>query len=77
MAQAYFDTIEDRTGKTPRDFLELAQEKGFNATETKVGPIVAWLMQDFALGYGHATAVAQLIKHRGNFMGVKLDGKNS
>jgi hypothetical protein len=37
--QAYLDNIEDKTGKTPREFLELANERGYGPT-TKSGEIV-------------------------------------
>ena len=55
--QAYLDSVKTQTGKTPADFAELAAQKGLN----KHGEIVAWLKQDFALGHGHATAVAAVL----------------
>lgn len=58
--QAYLDTIEDRTGLTPRQFLEQAAEKGFDPS-TKAGPIVAWLAEDYGLGRGHAMALVHVI----------------
>jgi hypothetical protein len=59
--QAYLDTIEKNTGKTPNEFIALAKEKGFTA-DTKAGDIVAWLKQDFGLGHGHAMAMVKVIK---------------
>lgn len=59
--QAYLDNIEKQTGKTPNEFLALAQEKGFNAA-TKSGEIVSWLKEDFKLGHGHAMALVHVIK---------------
>lgn len=47
--QAYLDTIETKTGLTPRQLIELAQEKGFDAT-TKATPIIQWLAEDYGLG---------------------------
>lgn len=35
--QAYLDTIEKRTGLTPRELLELRKERGFD------GPDTLWL----------------------------------
>jgi hypothetical protein len=52
--QAYLDTVKAKTGKTPADFKKLADQKGL----TKHGEIVAWLKADFALGHGHANAIA-------------------
>ena len=57
--QSYLDNIKAKTGKTPADFRALAKEKGL----TKAGEIVAWLKQDYGLGYGHAGAIWQLIGH--------------
>ena len=52
--KAYLDTIRAKTGKSPRDFAELADTKGL----TTHGEIVAWLKSDFELGHGHANAMA-------------------
>ncbi|MGX1857614.1 DUF4287 domain-containing protein [Dietzia sp. NPDC055340] len=40
--QAYLDTIEKRTGLTPRELVAKASENGFGPG-TKAGPILAWL----------------------------------
>ena len=58
--QAYLDNIEEKTGLTPRQFLEKAQAKGFDST-TKAGPIVQWLSEDYGLGRGHAMALVHVI----------------
>ena len=49
--QAYLDTIEDKTGLTPRQLVDLAAQKGFGPS-TKAGEIVAWLAADYGLGHG-------------------------
>ncbi len=59
--QAYLDTIEKMTGKTPNELLVLAKAKGFNA-DTKVGEVVDWLKEDFELGRGHAMAFFHVLK---------------
>ena len=89
--QAYLDNIEDKTGKTPNDFVVLAKEKGFTP-DTKTGEIVAWLKQDFSLGHGHAMAMSHVIKkgpiisekhvgtdgvHRDESITLRLDGKKN
>lgn len=89
--QAYLDNIEEKTGKTPNDFIALAAEKGFN-TDTKSGEIVAWLKDEFGLGHGHAMAMTQVIKkgakisdkhvgttgvHRDESDTLRLDGKKN
>ncbi len=61
--QAYLDTIEDKTGKTPNDFIALAKAKGFDDPAVKAGVIVDWLKEDFGLGRGHAVALVHVIKH--------------
>ena len=65
--KAYLDNIEAKTGKSPADFKKLAIKKGYVAnrklrTDIKVGEVVAWLKQDFELGYGHAMAIVALLK---------------
>ena len=55
--QAYLDNIKAKTGKTPSDFKKMAEKKGLLTPDTKAGPLVAWLKEEFALGHGHAMAV--------------------
>ncbi len=68
--QAYLDNIEDKTGLTPRQFIDLAAEKGFGPG-TKSGEIVAWLGEDHGLGRGHAMALVHVITK-----GPKIDAKH-
>jgi hypothetical protein len=58
--QAYLDNIEEKTGITPRRFVELAREKGFDSS-TQATPIVQWLADDYGLGRGHAMALVHVI----------------
>lgn len=63
--QAYIDNIQVKTGKTPADFKKLATQKGFiknGELQVKAGEIVAWLKEDFDLGYGHAMAIYATFK---------------
>ncbi len=69
--QAYLDNIEEKTGKTPNEFIAMAKEKGFDDPATKAGVIVDWLKQDFDLGRGHAMAVVHIIKN-----GAKISDKH-
>lgn len=71
--QAYLDTIERNTGKTPADFRTRAAERGFTAGDglapgVKATQITDWLKTDFGLGHGHAIAVYALLK------GMKKEG---
>jgi hypothetical protein len=61
--QAYLDNVEEKTGKTPNDFIAEAKKK--NITEFK--DIIAWLKKDYELGTGHARAVAYVIQHGAEF----------
>jgi hypothetical protein len=61
--QAYLDTIEERTGLTPRQFIALAEERGLDQPSTKAGAIVDWLKEDYGLGRGHAMALVHVIKN--------------
>lgn len=58
--QAYLDTVEKKTGLTPRQLLDLATERGFGP-ETKATPIIEWLKDDYGLGRGHAMAMVHVI----------------
>ncbi|MFF0309714.1 DUF4287 domain-containing protein [Streptosporangium sp. NPDC004379] len=90
--QAYLDNIEEKTGLTPREFITLAKERGFDAPATKAGVIIDWLKQDYDLGRGHAMALVHVIKkgpqidakhvgssgsHRDESDVLWLDGKNN
>ncbi len=55
--QAYLDAVKTKTGKTVANFRVLAEQSGLS----KHRQIVKWLKADFALGHGHATAVAGAI----------------
>jgi hypothetical protein len=82
--QAYLDNVEEKTSKTPNDFIKEAQKKGL----TEFGDIVSWLKKDYQLGTRHARAIVYVIQHGPKFelkhttgthrdaTGVlKLDGK--
>ncbi|HKB88761.1 MAG TPA: DUF4287 domain-containing protein [Patescibacteria group bacterium] len=69
--QAYLDNIEEKTGKTPQNFIDEAARK--NLTEFK--DIIAWLKKDYKLGLGHARSVAGLIRHKDMRSRVTLSGK--
>lgn len=69
--QAYLDNIEEKTGLTPRQFIDLAAQKGFGGPSVKAGEVIAWLKADYGLGRGHAMAIVHVIKH-----GDKIDAKH-
>ena len=69
--QAYLDNIEAKTGLTPRQFIELAHEKGLDHPAVKAGAIVDWLKDDYDLGRGHAMALVHVIKN-----GPRIDAKD-
>ena len=65
--QAYIDNIKAKTGKTPEDFKQLAEEKGFILDgklnpNTKATEITQWLKAEFELGHGHAMAIFATFK---------------
>jgi hypothetical protein len=69
--QAYLDNIEEKTGLTPRQIIELAAQKGFAGPSVKAGGVIEWLKADYGLGRGHAMAIVHVIKH-----GDKIDAKH-
>jgi hypothetical protein len=60
--QAYLDAAEAKTGKTPRELVDEAHARGFDAS-TKAGEILEWLQADYALGRGHGMALVHVIKN--------------
>jgi hypothetical protein len=84
--QAYLDNIEEKTGKTPKQFIAEAKKK--KLTQSK--DILAWLKNDYGLGLGHARALDYVIRkgpefevrqttgtHRDASGTLLLDGKKS
>ncbi len=69
--QAYLDNIEEKTGKTPQQFIDEAKGKGLDKPGTKAGEILAWLKDDYGLGRGHGMALVHVIKN-----GPKIGDKN-
>lgn len=66
--QAYLDTIEDKTGLTPRQLLDIAHSRGYDAPEVTATVILDWLKADYGLGRGHGMALVHVIKK-----GAKID----
>ena len=60
--QAYLDTIERKTGKTPAELLAEAGARGYDAT-TKAGVVLQWLKDDYDLGRGHGMALFHVLNH--------------
>ena len=89
--QAYLDAVETKTGLTPRQLVDLANERGYDAS-TKATPILEWLAADYGLGRGHGMAMVHVITkgptiserhvgtdgvHRDESIDLWLDGKAS
>ena len=83
-SQAYLDNVEEKTGKTPKQFIAEAKKK--KLTEFK--DLMNWLKTDYGLGTGHARAIIHVIQHGDTFTlkqttgthrdesgKLKLDGK--
>ena len=75
--QAYLDNIEQKTGKTPNEFIAIAKQKGLDQPNVKAGEIVSWLKDDFDLGRGHAMALVHVIKHGANISSKHVDSGGS
>jgi hypothetical protein len=61
--QAYLDNVQEKTGKTPNDFIAEAQAKGL----TEFKDLMAWLKSDYGLGTGHAKAIIYVIQYGAEF----------
>lgn len=63
--QAYLDNIQTKTGKSPDDFKQLAEAKGYlqnGELTVKATEVTNWLKQEFGLGHGHAMAMYAWLK---------------
>jgi hypothetical protein len=60
--QAYLDGAERKSGKTPQQLLDLARERGFDAS-TKAGEILAWLAEEHGIGRGHGITIVHVIRN--------------
>ena len=61
-AKAMVTAIEAKTGKTVADSVKLAKTRELGDPATKPGLLIAWLKDEYALGHGHAMAMAHAIK---------------
>lgn len=71
--QAYLDAVETKTGKTPRQIVEMAKSKGLDDPKVKAGQILEWLKSEFDLGRGHGMALVHVIRN-GPQLGTKHVG---
>ncbi|MFT8396588.1 DUF4287 domain-containing protein [Propionibacterium sp.] len=69
--QAYLDAIEDRTSLTPRQLLDIAASRGYDAPDVKAAVILDWLKEDYGLGRGHGMALVHVIRK-----GPQIDSKH-
>ncbi len=61
--QAYLDTIEDRSGLTPRQLLGIAHERGLDEQPIRPAAVIEWFKTDYELGRGHAMAFVHVLKN--------------
>ena len=69
--QAYLDTVEKKTGLTPRELIAIARDKGLADESVKAGQILEWLAHDYGLGRGHGMAMVHVITK-----GAEIDAKH-
>ena len=69
--QAYLDTIEKKTGLTPRALVEIAETKGFAGPEVKGGEVITVLKEYYDIGRGHAMEIVHVINN-----GTKIERKH-
>ena len=69
---AYIENVRAKTGKGPRDFERRARAKGLLKPDVTAEQIVAWLKEEFGLGYGHSLAIYSVLKAK---MGKRVQRK--
>lgn len=63
--QAYLDNIQEKTGKTPEDFMkQLKNEKQLTAN-MKATDLINWLAKNYNLGRGHSMAIWKVFTSKG------------
>lgn len=60
--QAYIDNIQAKTGKTPDQLKEAAEQAGIYTRDIKAADLIAFLKKEFNLGHGHAMAIFKYFK---------------
>ena len=70
--QAYLDTIEKKTGRTPQELLDQAAAQGFDAS-TKARVVCDWLKAEHDLGQGHAMALYGVLKNGATISDMHVD----
>ena len=63
--KAYIDNIKAKTGKTPEDFRQHAEESGLVVADLKATDLINLLAKDFGLGRGHSMAIWEVFKSSG------------
>ncbi len=63
--QAYIDNIKAKTGKTPEELKQAAEEAGVYSPDMKASELVTFLHDEFDLGHGHAMAIWAVFKDKG------------
>ena len=71
--QAYLDTIEKKTGMTPRALLAIAHDRGLDEPPIAAGAIIDWLKSDYDLGRGHAMAIVHVLKNGATISSKHVD----
>ncbi len=65
--QSYLENIQAKTGKSPDDLKQLAEQKGFLqngqlVATVKANDVTNWLNEEIELGHGHCMAIWALFK---------------
>jgi len=63
--QAYIDNIHAKTGKTPLELKQAAQEAGIYSYDMKAGDLAKFLKDEYGLGHGHSMAIWLVFKTEG------------
>lgn len=63
--QAYLDSIKEKTGHTPAELKELAEEAGIYSPDMLFNSLKLWLHEEYGLGHGHCLAVWAVWKNKG------------
>lgn len=69
--KAYIDNIQEKTGKSPEDFMKQLKKEKLLKPDMKATELINWLAKNYALGRGHSMAIWKVFTSKGWVNGPK------
>lgn len=69
--KAYIDNIQEKTGKSPEDFMKQLKKEKLLQPDMKATELIHWLAKNYGLGRGHSMAIWKVFTSKGWVKGSK------